>query len=112
MRHSKCESKRSSPSRSVLRRLMRCDCEHLQGSRDRTRKVIEQIPSGGSIRGEACERAQSETCASPPLSSKFKQRCDLVKRSCLANRIQSNRSCRQCEDPSSWQMRREAERPN
>ena len=44
MRHSKCGSRRSSPSRSVLRRLMRCDCEHLQGSRDRTRKVIEQIP--------------------------------------------------------------------
>ena len=32
-------------ARSVLRRLMRCDCEHLQGSRDRARKVIEQIPT-------------------------------------------------------------------
>ena len=48
--------------------------------------------SGGSIRGEACERAQSQTYAGPPLSSRFKQRCDLVKRSCLANSIQSNKS--------------------
>ena len=31
MRHSKCESRRSSLSRSVLKRLMRYDCEHLEG---------------------------------------------------------------------------------
>ena len=43
-RHSKWKTKRPSPSHSLLRELMRCDCEHLKGSRDRTRKVTKQIP--------------------------------------------------------------------
>ena len=44
MRHSECTSKRPSPSHRLLRELMKCDCEHLRGSRDRTRKVTKQIP--------------------------------------------------------------------
>ena len=45
MRHSKSESRRSSPSRRVLRRLMRCDHEHRRGSRDRGREVVKKIRS-------------------------------------------------------------------
>ena len=40
--------------------------------------------------------------------SRFKQRFELVKRSCLANGIQHKKSC-QCESLSGWQMRRETQ---
>ena len=64
-------------------------------------KFVGKISTGGSIRAETCERAQSQTYVSPPLSNRFKQRCELVKRSCLANSIHSNKSSRQCEDRAS-----------
>ena len=62
--------------------------------------------SGSSSRREACERAQSSIHVGPPLLSRFQQRCELVKRSCLANSIQHKKSRRQCEDLSGCQMRR------
>ena len=90
---------------------MTCDCEHLQGSRDRTREGHQvNSKSGGSIRGEACEHAQSLTHVSPPLSNRFKKRCELVKRSCLANSIQfKKKSWRQRVNLSVWRMRRETQ---
>ena len=91
--HSKCKSKRPSPSHSLLRGLTRCDHEHLRGSRDRTSGGHQtDSKSGSSIRPETCEHARSWTHVGPPVLSRFKQRCELVKRSCIVNSIQNKKS--------------------
>ena len=55
--------------------------------------------SGGSIRGETCEHAQTDICQHAAVEQ-VQLRCELVKRSCLSKSIQHEQSKRQCEDLS------------